>query len=347
MKYMGAKTRLLDWIFQHVDRHSRDLGLTPRETIFMDACSGSGAVTTRATALGYKVVSNDLLRFAHHIARGKTNLPPHLLPEARELIVKINSLPPVEGHFFREYSPQGGRMFLHEENARRIDAARNFIRGISEPNIQSYLYYCLVEAISRVDNTVGVQAAFLKSWRKEALQPFFLLEEPTVWNGGTQAYNRDILELLADPTFRQEEPEEILYIDPPYVAREYAPNYHLYEAAVAAGDPVVRGITGLPVEYPRSEFCGRQEAVEAFLGRIYELTRARLVVVSYSSDSTVPLHRMTALMLQKGLEQVEVQSELYPRYKADNSDDRDYNSEPLQEFLSIGRPRGREIFSLF
>lgn len=347
MKYMGTKTKLLSWLFRHVNRHAQALGLKPNETVFMDACCGSGAVTVKAATEGYKVVSNDLLRFAYHVARGKTCLPPGKLAEARELIFQINALPPVQGHFYKSYSPAGGRMFLHEENAVRVDAARAFIQGVQDPDLQSYLYYCLIEALSRVDNTVGVQAAYLKSWRREAMHPLVLLDEPRVWHGGGRVFNRDLLELLDDSELRVGGPEEILYIDPPYVSREYAPNYHLYEAVVAAKDPVVRGVTGLPEEYPRSEFCGRVDAVEAFLGRILERTQAQLVVISYSSDSTVPLHRMTSLMLQKGYENVEVQAESYQRYRADNAEDREYNSELLQEYLIIGRPTGREIANLF
>jgi len=347
MEYMGSKTKLLPWIFKHVERHAELLGLgSPQDTVFLDGCSGTGAVSAEASSRGYQVVSNDLMSFASHVARGKTCLSPDRLPEARELIRELNGLSPVQGHFFREYSQEGGRMYLQKENAAHVDAVREKIRLVPSLEMQSYLYYCLIEAISQVQNTAGVQAAFLKKWQSKSKQPLHLKVEKTSWGKHNRVYNRDILELLSDDAFRTEPSEAILYLDPPYVSREYAANYHLYEAAVAPQDALVQGVTGLPNTYPRSEFCGPEEAVATFLGGVLTKTRAQLVLVSYSSDSIVPLQRMTSLMLQNGCTSVEVQIEAYKRYKADASEDRSYSQDLLQEFLIIGHRQGSGIFDL-
>lgn len=157
-----------------------------------------------------------------------------------------------------------------------------------------------------------------------------------------RVFNMDIVDLLSDPEFRQGQQEDILYIDPPYVSREYAPNYHLYDAAVAPTDTPVRGVTGLPESYPRSEFCRPVEAVEAFLVRVLQRTRARLVVISYSSDSTVPLPRMMNALFEGGCLQVETHAKPYRRFRADSSEEREYNDEPLLEFLIVGRKGGSD-----
>ena len=42
MDYIGSKTKLLEWIFGHADRHMQILGLDPKEATFLDACTGTG-----------------------------------------------------------------------------------------------------------------------------------------------------------------------------------------------------------------------------------------------------------------------------------------------------------------
>jgi adenine-specific DNA methylase len=354
MRYLGVKTKLLDWIFLHVHRHAQALGLKPSETIFLDACTGTATVAARAATEGFQVVANDLLPFAAHVARGKLCLPVERLSEVDVLLYKISKLPPVEGHFFREYSapkegdaPEGARRYFVDTCAKQIDAIREFIQQVSDPVMQSYLYYCLIEAIGQVDNTTGTHGAFLKSWKDSQTKELALQRLVPIGATKSRIYNMDIHDLLIDPEYRKFEPEDILYLDPPYVPREYAAYYHLYSAAVAPKDPVVRGITGLPEDYPRSEFCRPADTVEAFLERIIKRTQARLILVSYSSDSTVPLHHLTATMFKGGCQKVEVQVMPYLRYKTDSSEEREYNQEFLQEFLVIGIKQTPELDFFF
>ena len=336
MHYLGVKTKLLDWIFLNIQRHANTLGLAS-DSVFLDACTGTGSVACRAEREGFQVVANDLLAAPAHVVRGKLGISPTRLPEIRELLFQMNALPPVEGHFYREYSPAGGRMYLTEGNALMVDAARDFIRTVPDPNLQSYLYYCLLEALSKVLNTTGMQGAYLKSWQGNSTIPISFPECPIYGKGMAQIFNLDVVDLLGASEFRKGGGKEhILYIDPPYVSREYAPNYHVYEAAVSPVDPTVRGKTGLPETYVRSEFCGKVETVEDFLVQVLQRTWAQLVVISYSSDSTVPLHRLTAAMIQGGCTQVEVQVMPYQRYKSDSDEDRNHKQDLLQEFLVLG-----------
>jgi len=354
VRYIGAKPKLLRWLFRHINRHAQAMGMDPSGIVFLDACTGTASVAVQAMKEGYKVIANDLLCFASHVARAQLCFPAARLPEARLMIDLLNRLNPMEGHFFRQYSSPvdepyrpGKRRYLTSANAQQIDAARTFIQGVKDPVMQSYLYYCLILGIGRVDNTTGNHAAFLKGWRPEAKRGFTMSAPIVYGEASAVVFNRDVLELLDDPEFRQSHAEDILYIDPPYVPREYAPNYHLYEAAVSATDPVVKGITGLPEDYARSTFCRPVEAVAEFLEKIVRRTRARLIAISYSSDSTVPLQRMMAAMFHGGCETVEVQAEPYQRYKSDSSEERDYRQELLQEFLIIGHKTAPDDLDAF
>lgn len=339
MDYIGSKKRLLAWMFEHINRHAARLKRAPGSLYFLDGCAGTGAVSEHAAKLGFRVLANDLLTFPAHLVRGKVGFTdPRHLDEAKAKVEQINALPGVEGFFTTSYSPLGGRNFFTEENARRIDAAREFIRAVDDPLIQSYLFYSLIEAVSRVSNTAGTHGAFMKEWKDRARVGLSLQQESTVTTDGVETFSADLLSLLRDPAFRASYSEDILYIDPPYTSRQYAPNYHLYEILVSPTDPVIKGVTGLPVSYAKSNFCLTDStALETFFRSIGQSTRAELIIVSYSLDGTLGVGEMArALSTAFGNANVEVQMCPAKRYRsASAEEERDLTTDHLMECLFI------------
>jgi len=349
MDYLGTKTKLLGWLFKHIGRHQEEAGL--KGPVFLDACTGTGAVAAYATTLGYShVIANDALNYPYHIVRGKTCLSPEGLRRCREHIAELNRLDPIEVFFSREFSESAGRPFFTDRNAGLIDAARHYVQGVGDPDEQSYLWYCLLEALSRRANTAGTHGAFMKYMQPEAKKDLVVREEPTKYAGGRlEAHARDILELLGDSEFRERVKEDVLYIDPPYNPRQYATYFHLYSALVAPSDPEIAGISGRPVEHYRSPFCGTTERVTDFLRDILKKTRADIVAVSYSSDSTVPFDEMVqALVSGFGHEAVEVQVKVYDRYRsAEKGSSHQLKTSTLLEYLFIIRRERDAIAELF
>jgi adenine-specific DNA-methyltransferase len=328
MDYIGSKEKLNPWIFDII---RKVVPLPPEECTFLDACSGSGSTSRYAARLGYKVISNDNLRFARAIANGSIGLTPGQKQVADDWLEYLNTLEGRKGFFFRNFCEMSTppRLYFTPENARIIDHVRRAIDPVYDPKVKDYLLYCGIEALSRVSNTAGVQAAFLKSLKQRARARFTLRSEDTV-NGSVEACSRNILDFLTNPNFRSSHEETILYIDPPYNNRQYGPNYHLYETFVRNDSPTLTGKTGLRADWQnesKSLFCSKKGCLE-FLCKVIAASTAKYVFVSYSSDGLI-----TPVEVRTAYPNMNVYTFQQRRYKSDSSGTRNYNDKELHEYL--------------
>lgn len=320
LDYIGSKTSLNKWMFSIIDKNPNK-----KNTTFLDACSGTGVVGIYASSLGYKVVSNDILSFSSHIVIGNTSINQNRFKIARNHKNKINELEGIKGFFYNNYSEQSGRKYFTDENAKLIDACRQYIENISDEYVKSYLLYCGLEALSRVHNTASVQGAFLKNFKKSALTTFRLQMEWTQYSDNISTFNKDILALLQSKDIG----EDILYIDPPYNERQYAPNYHLYETFAKYDNPKINGITGLREwSDKRSNFCKKSKIIQ-FLNTILNSTSARYVYLNYSSDGLISLKELKSLLEKKG--DVLFYTQTQNRFKSDSK--RKYSDTLLEEWF--------------
>lgn len=331
MDYIGSKEKLNEWIFGIIQK---DTDIT--DLVFMDACSGSGAVSKYASNLGFsKIITNDILEFSRHVIMGSISLPESQQEEANELIEKMNSLPGKSGFFHKNYSEEAGRLYFSNENAKKIDSCRFYIENHtdgSKPYLRSYLLYCLLEAMNSVSNTAGVQAAFLKKLKERARNPLIIKPQKSLHkNGLVKSFNKDILSLLNSQSFRASYKENILYIDPPYNQRQYGPNYHLYETLVKYDNPEISGKTGLRKWQgeSKSNFCSKKTCLD-FTKQIVEATTASKIYISYNSDGIITLDEFKDSLK---IYDVEIFSKIYKRFKSDSSKSKVYNESELKEYL--------------
>jgi adenine-specific DNA-methyltransferase len=321
MDYIGSKTKLNKWIFDNIQK------ITATKTI-LDGCAGSGAVSRYAASLGYDVMASDLMKFSSVIANGSIGVSDIQLEEAKKHIVKLNALKGIKGFFYNNFCDKStpARMYFTAENAMRIDHVRQEIEKITDAKVKDYLLFCGIEALSRVSNTAGVQAAYLKKFKARALERFTLREENVV-KGNIRSYTYNILDLL--PVLNK---DYILYLDPPYNQRQYGPNYHLYETFVRNDSPVANGTTGIRnwKAECKSSFCVKKECLN-FFKEIVKETTAKYIFISYNSDGLISLDE-----LQKEIPGLKLLDKmLYRRYKADTSDKRKYDESDLFEYLLL------------
>lgn len=177
MRFIGNKTQLLDNIKEVVDRHA------PDATSFCDIFSGTASVS-RFFKQWYEIYSNDLLYFSYCLQKGTIENPCkpsfELLSKAtgiKDPIRFFNEMPtesmeslPKEKRFFQNnYSPIGGRMYITDSNALRIDYSRNTIEDWYNCSLLTddeyfYLVACVVEGVPFVSNIAGTYGAFNKKW---------------------------------------------------------------------------------------------------------------------------------------------------------------------------------------
>ena len=249
MRFIGCKTLLLDNIKEVIDEKA------PDAKTLCDVFSGTSTVA-RFFKQWYEVYSNDILYFSYVLQRGTIEVDKiptfDRLKQRRQIVDPINYFNelsvkemealPIERRFFQNtYAPTGGRMYVNDENALRIDFARNYIEDWKKEGILSddeyfYLLACIVEGIPFVSNISGTYGAFHKTWEKRSYKKYELFRLDIISNGkSNRCFNMNGAQML------QEVSGDILYIDPPYNNRQYLPNYHVLETAAKYDYPQVRG----------------------------------------------------------------------------------------------------------
>ena len=312
MRFIGCKENLLDFIETFVKQ--KDI----RGNIFCDLFAGTGSVAKHFKKLGYKIISSDLLFFSYVLQKVyveqnqypkfakllkylKINPVEETLftsdsQNANEIIKHLNNLEGVEGFIYKNYSPEGTRgqtyfrKYFTGDNSTRIDAIREKIEEWGKSNLineQEYYFLLasLVEAVPFVANISGTYSAFLKEWDKRAFKKL-TLEVPEIIksNETHKVYHEDGSKVLD-----QVKGIDILYLDPPYNERQYAPNYHILETIAKWDNPQIKGITGMrPYENQKSEFCNSKTGVKA-LGEIIKKGNFKHLLLSYNDDGIMPV----------------------------------------------------------
>ena len=249
----------------------------------------------------------------------------------------------VPGFFTSHFSPAGGRMYYTEENAARIDSARRSlhewrVRRWIDDSAYFILLAALIEGADRVANTAGVYAAFIKSWQPNARRPLAIVPElPTPGERGSTAHVADAVAVA-----RALGPIDLLYIDPPYNARQYPGYYHIPELIARGwfdGPVALRGKTGLlPADGQRSAWCSRGRAGHA-LRELLAATGAKHVLVSYNSEGLIPDAELRSILERASADgKVRRFSKAYKRYRADSDHAaRRYKGDEVRELLYYAR----------
>ena len=303
MRFIGCKALLLDNIKSVIDENA------PDAKSFCDIFSGTATVA-RYFKQWYEVTSNDLLYFSYVLQRGTVAvdcLPTYeILQENTGIsdpvayfnglsLEQMERLPPERRFFQNTYAPIGGRMYINDENALRIDFARNITEdwrkaGFLSDDEYYYLVACIVEGIPFVSNISGTYGAFHKEWERRSYKKYELLRLPICTNGkNNTCFNGNGADVLKEIS------GDILYIDPPYNERQYLPNYHVLETAAKYDFPEVRGITAQRAyENNKSDFCSKTKVVGAFEELIAN-ARFNHIILSYSTDGLMSVEEIETM----------------------------------------------------
>lgn len=110
---------------------------------------------------------------------------------------------------------------------------------------------------------------------------------------------------------------DILYLDPPYNERQYAPNYHILETIARYDNPEIRGVTGMRnYDSQKSRFCKASTALED-LDKVARIATYEYLVLSYNSEGIMPQHNILDVLSQYG--EVELEQFEYLRFKSNNN----------------------------
>jgi len=317
MRFIGNKANIVSIIYKTLcDKEVKG-------NSFFDFFSGTVSVGKFYKKLGYQIFSSDLLYFSYVLQKAYIenneipkfkSLLPYINNDSFKLfqypldivISHLNNLSPVEGFIFRNFTFEGTseletpRLYFTGINGKKIDAIRIEIENWKNNNlISEFEYYilltCLIESVPFYSNISGVYAAFRKSWDPRALKPFKLRPIEIIINDFDNfSYNINSLNLLDMISC------DILYLDPPYNQRQYAPNYHLLETVAKYDNPVVKGVAGLrSYENQKSNFCNPYTAIEE-LNYIAENANYKYLVLSYNSEGIMPSTEIEYIFKKNG-----------------------------------------------
>ncbi len=110
---------------------------------------------------------------------------------------------------------------------------------------------------------------------------------------------------------------DIIYLDPPYNHRQYAPNYHLLETIAKYDNPTIKGISGMrDYQNQKSTFCNKETALRD-LETICQSKNYKYILLSYNNEGVMPQDDIIFIMSKYG--DVIVEEYDYLRFKSNNN----------------------------
>ncbi len=329
MNYIGSKLKLSQFI---KDTVYAVVGKDLSDKVFCDLFAGTGIVGRTFKPEVKQVISNDLEYYSyvlnrHYIANSKP------LPKANELIDELNNLPLKSGFIYNHYCLGGnsGRQYFSDENGKKIDTVRITIEQWREQKRIDDDYYffllaSLLENADKVANTASVYGAYLKKLKKSA-QKELVLEAANIISSTEihNVYNSDSNQLI------NKIEGDILYLDPPYNARQYGANYHMLNTIARYDDFVPKGKTGLRV-YEKSNYCSKAK-VKAEFDELIKNARFQYVFLSYNNEGLMSVDDVKEVMSRYG--KYNLFSTQYQRFKADKTENRNHKATETEEYLHV------------
>lgn len=330
-RYIGNKSKLLPHIMEKI------ADLIGEKGIVADIMAGTGTVAQELKRQGYSVIASDMMTYSYHHLVVNLLIRESPLFEGLEEILNIgespyesvlnylNSLNGSEGFFFKEFSPNGSpqagcepRKYFTSENAMKIDVIREQINTwINAKRIsaseESLLKHTLIMSTNRVANISGTYGYFLSEFKKNAKEPLVLI--PVTFEE-KENINHSVLQGFAEDISRNIT-ADLCYIDPPYMKRQYAANYHILET-IARGDyPDAVGKSGLRDWWDQhSKLCTKTRGLDSFKEIITNMN-CDTFLISYSEDGLFSLEQLIDSFSEYG--KVSYQHIDYNRFRSNNS----------------------------
>ena len=310
MRYIGNKNNLLEFIEQPL----KEKGL--RGTNFCDIFAGTANVAKYFKKKGYSIISNDNMMYSYIFQKAyiENNIIPNFSGlnkiirnvDIDAVFAYLNGLKGQKGFIYKNFCKEGSknskyeRNYFSEENATKIDVIRDTIEDWKNKKLitknEYYILLCaIIEEIPFVSNIAGTYGAFLKSDDPRKFKTYAIkIPELILSNKTHKSYQMDANDLVRKIKC------DILYIDPPYNNRQYAPNYHIWETIAVWDKQLLDRMTGLrPYKKQKSLYCSKDKCVKAFDDLIQNISSSH-ILFSYNTEGIIPSEQITRILSKKG-----------------------------------------------
>jgi adenine-specific DNA-methyltransferase len=353
--YMGNKRKILPYIENALLDIRDDLKVDWLSC--GDGFSGSGIVSRLMKLYSDELWVNDLAGYSKTLNECfLANLSEKEMDELSGYIEQANSFAGMKskktkhksksnvdfdsGYIQKYWSPKSKRVvkdreraYFTNENGRRIDRYRQFIREMPK-KYRSFLLASLLVESSIHNNTGGHFASFYK---KDGVGHFggknendlgrimdpITLEMPVLYNvgldgdDGGQEFEYDIRQMDTNEWVKKIPELDVVYFDPPYNKHPYNIYYFLLDIIndVDTEYDIPDTLRGQPKTWKQSEYNSFTKAVDAFEDLIMNCN-AKYILVSYNNNGIIPLDKMERILKKKGkVSLVELEHKTYNKLK--------------------------------
>lgn len=295
VKYIGSKRALIPYILACV----QDLPVGR----MLDPFTGTTRVAQAFRKKGWDVFASDLSWASEAYAWLFLKTTPADIPELQSLVHVLNALEGSSGWITQNYcdvvTSTGGIVRVWKpKNGMKADAIRDKIESwnISHPMMMRLIALLLL-ALDAVDNTVGVQQAYLKDWATRTDNNLRLNIPSGIAEG-------PVGEFGSGSCLEIEYPKATLaYIDPPYSSHCYATYYHIWDSITRWDKPDVglntnRRKDRIATSFDdtmKSPWNSKKTALAAF-ETLFDRLPVQYILLSYSNESLVPLSDLETLL---------------------------------------------------
>ncbi|MEH6764198.1 MAG: DNA adenine methylase [Aequorivita antarctica] len=328
MNYIGSKHKLSSFIFETV---TETCGKDLSKKVFCDLFAGTGIVGRNFKPYVKQVIANDVEYYSFVLNRNY--IGNHIVFEYEEFLNELNSLSGKKAFIFQHYSEDGkaGRNYFTSENGQKIDAVRHQIEDWKKTSkITEDQYYfllaSLLESADKVANTASVYGAYLKHIKTSAAKK--LVIKPAIFQQTESAHQ--VFQEDSNALIKKIE-GDILYLDPPYNARQYGANYHLLNTIAKYDTFVPKGKTGLR-NYYKSDWCRTGEVLKSF-EELIENAQFPYIFLSYNNEGLMSQQEVQTVMERFG--KYSLKTKKYQRFKADKTENRNHKASETFEYLHI------------
>lgn len=328
MNYIGSKHKLSSFITTTI---KSVVGQNLSDKIFCDIFAGTGIIGRNFKPEVKSVIANDTEYYSYVLNKNYIENCQEF--EYKKLLSELNALEGIKGFVFEEYSEngKGDRLYFSEYNGQKIDAARQKIESWKHNNQitdnQYYFLLCsLLENADKVANTASVYGAFLKKIKKSAQKK--LVVEPALFSldrNEHKVFNEDANVLIKKIN------GDILYLDPPYNARQYGANYHLLNTIAEYKPFIPKGKTGLRT-YSKSKYCS-VNSVQTEFENLIKNAKFQYIFLSYNNEGLMSVENVREIMQRYG--RYDLAEINYQRFKADKEENRNHKANSTTEYLHI------------
>ena len=304
-----------------------------KDKIFCDIFAGTGIVGRNFKTKVKQIIANDIEYYSYVLNKNYIENCDEIKNKER-YIQELNGLAlPENGFVYKNYclGGSGERRYFSDENGKKIDAIRQKIEiwktsGEINENMYYFLLASLLESADKVANTASVYGAYLKSIKKSAQNELIL--QPAIYEfdeNKHMVFNKDSNVLISQIE------GDILYLDPPYNARQYGANYHLLNTIAKRDKFIPKGKTGMR-EYEKSNYCSSKKVAVEFENLIKN-AKFQYVFLSYNNEGLMSVENVRQIMSKYG--KYDLAEINYQRFKADKTENRKHKADKTKEYLHI------------